>query len=77
MAMTASFVAVWTPYAVFAVAVLVGGAEGGGGLGGLLDTPAAVLPVVFAKTSTFVNPMLYVVLNKQVGIKMQEITVFL
>lgn len=61
MAMTVSFMGVWTPYAVCAIFVLAGKSD-------LLDSPAAVIPLICAKMSTFTNPFLYIMLNPQVSI---------
>ncbi|TRY71089.1 hypothetical protein TCAL_04493 [Tigriopus californicus] len=58
MAMTFSFLGVWSPYAICAIFVIAGYKN-------LLNSPMAVVPLVLAKTSTFTNPMLYVVLNPQ------------
>eukprot|EP00095_Tigriopus_kingsejongensis_P008626 maker-scaffold503_size153465-snap-gene-0.17 protein:Tk08626 transcript:maker-scaffold503_size153465-snap-gene-0.17-mRNA-1 annotation:"hypothetical protein TcasGA2_TC007259" len=58
MAMTFSFLGVWSPYAICAILVI-------GGKSDLLNSPAAVVPLILAKTSTFTNPMLYVMLNPQ------------
>jgi len=35
----------------------------------LLNSPLAALPVIFAKTSTFLNPVIYVGMNSQVSFK--------
>jgi len=66
MVMAASFAFVWTPYALSAVAVLIEAAVGGSGEDPLMDSPLAVAPILFAKTSTFLNPFIYVGLNRQV-----------
>lgn len=58
MAMTFSFLGVWSPYAICAIFVIAGQKD-------LLNSPLAVVPLILAKTSTFTNPMLYVVLNPQ------------
>ena len=60
LAMLAAFLAVWTPYALAAVAVVSGVA------GAALESPLAVAPLVMAKLSTCTTPVLYILLNPQV-----------
>ena len=72
LAMTLSFVMVWSPYAIVAMVVLFSTPSASeqqqekSVLAKLLDSPAALFPVIFAKTSTFINPLLYIGLNPQV-----------
>ena len=72
LAMTLSFVLVWSPYAIVAMVVLFSTPSASeqqqekSVLATLLDSPAALFPVIFAKTSTFINPLLYIGLNPQV-----------
>ncbi len=59
MVMLFTYFVVWTPYAVAAICVLAG-------IDGAMASPAAVLPVLFAKLSTFTNPVIYVFMNREV-----------
>ena len=67
-AMIVSFVTVWTPYAACAIYVLIT-ADGGEQVQmghGIGESPLTVFPLLFAKSSTFLNPFLYVGLNPMV-----------
>ena len=58
--MVSCFLIAWTPYAIMAMGATYGSPE--------VFTPSiAVLPALFAKTSTCYNPVIYVFMNKQVG----------
>jgi hypothetical protein len=71
MAMILAFILVWSPYAISAIVVIFASHNSTRSIednaaANILKGPFAPLPVVFAKISTFVNPILYVVLNPQV-----------
>ena len=58
--MVSCFLIAWTPYAIMAMGATYGSPE--------VFTPSiAVLPALFAKSSTCYNPVIYVFMNKQVS----------
>jgi hypothetical protein len=58
--MTLSFYITWTPYAINSLLAMVGA---------MVHRPTAVLSILFAKSGTIINPILYIFLNKQVNQK--------
>ena len=58
MAMIGAFLVVWTPYAILSMLVLITGTD-------FTNSALALLPILATKTSTFLNPTFYVVLNPQ------------
>ena len=55
-AMTVTFLLVWSPYAISALLVIAGHSQ-------ILDSPSGLVPLIAAKTSTFTNPFIYILLN--------------
>ena len=59
ISMTVSFYLTWTPYAINSLLAMAG-----------VSLPRTVImaATLFAKTGTFINPILYIFFNKEVGI---------
>ena len=60
LTMTISFLVAWSPYAICAILVLAGQTDL------LISNPAVIVPLIAAKTSTFTNPAIYILMNDQV-----------
>ena len=56
--MTVSFYVSWTPYAIGSLLAMVGTE---------VHRTTAVLSILFAKSGTIMNPILYIFLNKEVS----------
>ena len=57
--MTLSFYVSWTPYAIYGILRMIGV---------LLPRLVVVLSILFAKSGTIINPILYIFFNKGVSI---------
>lgn len=55
----------WLPYGIMALLATFGPP-------GLVTPEASIIPSVLAKTSTVINPVIYVFMNKQVRIRGRE-----
>ena len=56
--MTLGFYFCWTPYAINCIAAMAGSS---------LPRNAGVIAILFAKSGTIINPILYIFLNKDVS----------
>ena len=59
--MVSCFLIAWTPYAIMAMGATYGSPE-------VFTSSTAALPALFAKASNCYNPIIYVFMNKQVGV---------
>ena len=66
ISMTISFYVTWTPYAINCLLTMTGL---------LLPRVVTVLSILFAKSGTVINPILYIYLNKDVSTKAYNIMV--
>lgn len=66
--MVCGFLVAWTPYASFAAWIFFN-------KGAAFSATAMAIPAFFSKSSALFNPIIYVLMNKQVGLLLSHCTV--